>query len=52
MGFNVVCGMNYISIKCTKTLFENIFKTKIIIEKKDKSSFEIKMNLQCRYIHS
>ena len=42
IGFNVVCGMNSISIEGTKTLFENIFKTKIIIEKKDKSSFEIK----------
>ena len=42
IGFNVVCGMNSISIEGTKILFENIFKTKIIIEKKDKSFFEIK----------
>ncbi|MDH3696673.1 MAG: protease pro-enzyme activation domain-containing protein [Nitrosopumilus sp.] len=42
IGFNVICGMNSISIEGTKTLFENIFKTKIIIEKKDKSSFEMK----------
>jgi len=42
IGFDVVCGINSISIECTKTLFENIFKTKIIIGKKDKSSFEIK----------
>ena len=34
--------MNSISIEGTKTPFENIFKTKIIIGKKDKSSFEIK----------
>jgi len=39
--------MNSISIEGTKTLFENIFKTKIIIKKKDKNSFEIKMILQC-----
>lgn len=43
--------MNYISIEGTKTLFENIFKTKIIIGKKDKSSFEIKIVLQCQYRH-
>ena len=42
IGFNVVCGMNSISIEGTKVLFENIFKTKIIIEKNDKSYFEIK----------
>ncbi|MDH3854055.1 MAG: hypothetical protein OES23_06330 [Nitrosopumilus sp.] len=33
--------MNSTSIEGTKTLFENIFKTKIIIGKKDKSSFEV-----------
>ena len=41
-GFNVVCGMNSISIEGTKILFENIFKTKIIIKKNDKGYFEIK----------
>ena len=42
VGFNVVCGMNSISIEGTKILFENIFKTKIIIKKNDKGFFEIK----------
>jgi len=38
-------------IEVTKTLLENIFKTKISIGKKDKSSFEVKMILQCQYSH-
>ena len=42
MGFNVFGGGCSISIEGTKILFETIFKTKIIIEKNDKDSFQIK----------